>query len=58
MTRELSSHDRRLLSGEAGEGARLAMRFIVKVAEIARAQCLIDITSAHVGLSDGSRCVA
>ena len=55
MTRELSSHDRRLLSGEA---ARLAMRFIVKAAEIARAQCLIDITSAHVGLSDGSRCVA
>lgn len=58
MTLELNPHDRRLLSGEACEGAWLAMRFIVKAAEIARAQRLIDITSAHVGLSDGSRCVA
>ena len=49
MTLELSRHDRNLLAGEAGEGARLAMRFIVKAAEIARAPRLIDISSAHVG---------
>lgn len=49
MTLELAPRDRRLLSGEAGEGARLAMRFIVKAAEIAGAPRLIDIRSAHVG---------
>ena len=38
-----------MFSGEAGEGARLAMRFIVKAAELAKAPRLIDITSAHVG---------
>ena len=49
MTVELSSQDQQLLSGEAGEGAQLAMRFMVHAAEIAAAPCLIDITSAHVG---------
>ena len=49
MAPELSPRDRRLLAGDAGEGLRLAMRFIVKAAEIAGAPRLIDIRSAHVG---------
>ena len=49
MTLELTPNDQRLLSGGGGEGAGLAMRFIVRAAEIADAPRLIDITSAHVG---------
>ena len=49
MTVELTSGDERRLAGAAGDGARLAMRFIVKAAEIAGASRLIDVTSAHVG---------
>ena len=49
MPLHLSSHDRRLLSGDAGDGARLAMHLVVKAAEVAGASRLIDIGSAHVG---------
>ena len=49
MALHLSSHDRRLLRGDAGDGARLAMRLVVKAAEITGATRLIDIGSAHVG---------
>ena len=49
MPLHLSSHDRRMLRGDAGGGARLAMRLVVKAAEIAGAPRLIDIGSAHVG---------
>ena len=49
MVLHLSSHDRRLLAGDAGDGARLAMRLVVKAAEVAGATRLIDIGSAHVG---------
>ena len=37
MTLELAPRERQLLSGEAGDGARLARRFLVKAAEIAGA---------------------
>ena len=49
MPLHLSSHDRRLLCGDAGDGTRLAMRLVVEAAEIAGAPRLIDIGSAHVG---------
>ena len=49
MPFHLSPHDRRLLRGDAGDGARLAMRLVVKAAEVAGAPRLIDIGSAHVG---------
>ena len=49
MPLHLSSHDRRLLCGDAGDGARLAMQLVVKAAEVAGAPRLIDIGSAHVG---------
>lgn len=49
MPLHLSARDRRLLRGDAGDGARLAMRLVVKAAEVAGATRLIDIGSAHVG---------
>ena len=49
MPLHLSPHDRHLLAGDAGDGARLAMRLVVKAAEVAGAPRLIDIGSAHVG---------
>ncbi|MGH7555388.1 MAG: aconitase X [Longimicrobiales bacterium] len=44
----LQERDRALLDGEEGEAARLAMRMIVRVAEITGAQSLIDVTCAHI----------
>ena len=49
MPLHLSSHDRQLLCGDAGDGARLAMRLVVKVAEIAGAPRLID-SSVVIGV--------
>jgi predicted aconitase len=37
-----------VLGGERGEGARLAMRLVVKMAEVARAPRLRDVTGAHI----------
>ena len=48
MDVELEEGDRALLAGEAGDGAALAMRLVVKMAEVARAPRLIDITGAHI----------
>lgn len=45
---ELSERDRALLGGEQGEGARLAMRVVVRLAEAVGALRLVDIRSAHV----------
>ena len=45
---ELQDRDRALLDGEGGEGAALAMRLVVKMAEVARAPRLRDITRAHI----------
>src|SRR5690606_4465743 len=44
----LDDRDRALLAGEEGEGARLAMKIIVRMAEIAGARRLRDITGAHI----------
>jgi predicted aconitase len=45
---ELQDRDRALLDGEDGEGATLAMRLVVKLAEVARAPRLRDVTRAHI----------
>ncbi len=48
MPLELEDRDRELLAGAAGEGAALAMRIVTRMAELAAAPQLIDVTSAHV----------
>ena len=45
---ELTAEDRAWLNGERGEGAALAMRLLVKMAEVARAPRLLDVTGAHI----------
>ena len=44
----LTDRDRRLLDGERGEGARLAMRIVVRMAEVMGAAELMDVTQAHI----------
>jgi predicted aconitase len=48
MAVELEDGDRAVLDGARGEGAALAMRLVVKMAEVARAPRLRDITQAHI----------
>jgi predicted aconitase len=48
MRVELEPGDRAFLNGERGEAAALAMRLVVKMAEVARAPRLRDITQAHI----------
>jgi predicted aconitase len=48
MDIELDDADRGLLNGERGEGAALAMRLVVRLAEVARAPRLRDVTGAHI----------
>jgi predicted aconitase len=48
MVVELEAGDRALLNGERGDGAALAMRLVVKMAEVARAPRLRSVTGAHI----------
>ena len=48
MSIHLSESDRRLLDGERGEGARLAMRIVVRLAEATGVEELMDVTQAHI----------
>ena len=48
MTVELTAEDRALLEGDAGEGAALAMRILVRMADILGAPKLLDIEMAHI----------
>jgi predicted aconitase len=48
MNLELEPGDRAVLDGQHGEGAALAMRLVVKMAEVAEAPRLRDITQAHI----------
>jgi predicted aconitase len=48
MAVALDDRDQALLSGEAGEGAALAMRLVVRAADALDADRLIPITRAHV----------
>jgi predicted aconitase len=45
---ELTRRDRAMLDGSRGDGAALAMRIVVEMGELAGADRLIDIASAHV----------
>lgn len=45
---ELSDWDRACLDGEEGGAAALAMKILVQMGEIAGAERMIDITSAHI----------
>ncbi len=47
-TLNLSDSDRRMLAGECGEAARLAMEVIVTMAEVYDAESLIDISQSHI----------
>ena len=48
MSIKLSNHDKQLLDGQHGEGARLAMRIVVRMAEVHEAAELMDVTQAHI----------
>ncbi len=48
MSVALTDNDRALLGGSRGEAAALAMRIVVEMAGVWRADRLIDVTSAHV----------
>ena len=48
MPLELSRHDKQLLDGQHGEGAHLAMRIVVRMAEVHEAAELMDVTQAHI----------
>ena len=44
----LAERDRQMLDGEHGGAVSLAMRIVVKAAEVVGAERLLDITSAHI----------
>ena len=48
MTLELTASDRALLEGEEGDGARMAMSILVRMAEVQGAERLIPVTAAHI----------
>jgi predicted aconitase len=48
MTVELSQEEKQILNGSQGEAAALAMRIIVRMAEIGGATGLIEISQAHI----------
>jgi hypothetical protein len=45
---QLTDYDRSLLAGERGPGSQMAMRIIVRMAEVFDAGELLDITAAHI----------
>ncbi len=51
MPLTLESRDRAILEGARGEGAALAMRILVRMAEVQGATRLIDISGAHIDSS-------
>jgi predicted aconitase len=44
----LEDHDQRMLAGTEGPAARMAMRIVAAMAEVAGATRLIDVTAAHI----------
>jgi predicted aconitase len=48
MALRLQQRDRRMLSGSEGEAVRTAMEIVVAMAEVAGAERLVDIASAHI----------
>jgi len=54
----LNDHDQRILNGDSGEGARMAMSILTRMAEVCGAEELLEVTAAHIDgcglLSDAS----
>jgi cis-L-3-hydroxyproline dehydratase len=48
MALSLSEADRRMLDGETGPAAQMAMSILVRMAEVYGADTLLDITQAHI----------
>lgn len=48
MAVELTDKDQALIAGELGPAAKLAMTILVRMAEVYRAERMLDITGAHV----------
>ena len=48
MTLQLTEKDREMLRGDHGAATKMAMSILVRMAEIANASDLIDITGAHI----------
>jgi predicted aconitase len=48
MRVELTAEDRAMLAGDRGEAAALAMRIVAGMADVAGADHLLDVTSAHI----------
>jgi predicted aconitase len=51
MELNLTTSDLDLLAGESGEGARIAMSILVRMAEMQKAEQLIPVTAAHIDSS-------
>src|SRR5918994_3210117 len=48
MTLQLTSDEEAMLAGRAGEAVRLAMRILIEMAGVARADRFLEVTSAHI----------
>ena len=48
MSLELTERDEALLAGELGPAAKMAMSILVRMADVYRAERMLDITGAHV----------
>ncbi|MFZ6049738.1 aconitase X [Pseudomonas sp. CR3202] len=46
---ELSERDKAMLAGEEGRAVQIAMRIVLRIAQMQGAKKLVDITSVHVG---------
>lgn len=49
LLRSLSDEDHAMLDGARGEAARIAMRIVLRMAEIQRAEKLINVSHVHIG---------
>ncbi len=57
MSVKLSSTDEQLLEGARGEAVRMAMRIVVRMADVLGADELMDVSQAHIdgcGLLSGA----
>ena len=48
MSLELAEKDKALFAGELGRAAKMAMSILVRMADVYRAERMLDITGAHV----------
>src|SRR6266542_4770109 len=48
MTLALSAKDHEMLGGEYGPATKMAMSIVARLAEVAGAQALLDISGAHI----------